>query len=137
MTTLDLKRDPGNGFLIGPDECHYANVHQAMHYGLLHLCGCGAPEDAFNLCQKMLACFDRRASRRSGEWINAEKTLTELIYGDAATAAHVLAHLLTHLDLLEHGGSVGGSWLTTKGETVVDAGPMTEELMEQNWPETP
>ena len=130
-----LKTDPENGFLIGPDGCHYSNEHQAAHYGLLHLCGCGCPEDAFNFCREALVCFDRRGVHESPptkEWIDAEKALKALIIQKPDTAAHVIAHLLTHLKLMEHGGNVGGSWLTREGERIVDLGPVTEDVMDDD-----
>lgn len=129
-----LKRDPKNGMLIGPDGCHYENEHQAAHYGLLHLCGCGCPEEAYNFCRDVLASFDRRGVHDeppTREWVNAEDAVEKLIKERHADAAHVLSHLLTHLDLLEHGGSVGGSWLTKNGERIVDMEPATEELMDE------
>lgn len=119
-----LKRDSKNGMLIGPDGAHYENEHQACHYALLKLCGCGSPEDAYNFCRDVLACFDRRGK---GDWIQAEDAVAAIIKERPGDAAHVIAHLLTHLDLLEHGGSVGGSWLTDNGARIVDLGPMTEE----------
>lgn len=129
-----LERDSENGFLAGPDGGHYSNEHQACHYGLLHLCGCGSPEDAYNFCRDALACFDRRGCHDeppTREWIYAEDALTELINKSPKQAAHVIAHLLTHLGLIEHGGSVGGSWLTDDGERIVDLGPVSEEIMEE------
>lgn len=123
-----LKKDPENGMLVGPDGCHYDNEHQAAHYGLLHLCGCGCPEDAYNFCRDVLSAFDRRGDR---PWINAEDVVKAIILQRPDEAAHVIAHLLSHLNLLEHGGSVGGSWLTDDGARIVDMGPMTEDLMEQ------
>lgn len=129
-----LPRDPDNEMLIGPDGCHYENEHQAAHFGLLGLCGCGSPEDAYNFCRDALDCFDRRGCREvppSRDWINAEDALKSLIQARPNEAAHVLAHLLTHLNLLEHGGSVGGSWLTDNGARIIDMGPMTEELMDR------
>lgn len=128
-----LERDPANGALIGPDGCHYPNEHQAAHFGLLHLCGCGMPEEAFNFCRDVLACFDRRGCHDNPptkEWIDAEAAVEAIIKARPSEAAHVLAHLLTHLDLLEHGGSVSGSWLTDDGERIVDLGPATEALMD-------
>lgn len=37
--------------------------------------------------------------------------------------AEVLLHLFNHLGLCEHGSTVRGSWLTEKGEFVVDCDP--------------
>lgn len=128
-----LKRDPENGALIGPDGCHYPNEHQAASQALLGLCGCGNPEEAYNFCRDALACFDRRGCHDdppTREWIYAERALEELIKARPDDAAHVFSHLLTHLRLLEHGGSVGGSWLTEDGARIVDMPPATEELMD-------
>lgn len=129
-----LKRDPDNGSLIGPDGCHYENEHQACHYAVLHLCGCGSPEEAYNFCRDALALFDRRGTNDNPptkEWVNAETMLVSLVKERPAEAAHVLAHFLSHLKLTEHGGTVGGSWLTENGTRIIDLGPTTEELLEQ------
>lgn len=126
---FEFKTDPENGFLVGPDECHYGTEKQAFHYAFLKMCGCGCPEDAFNFCRDVLGKFDRRANRSddTAPWINAEDAVKALILERPDDAAHVISHLLTHLRLLEHGGSVGGSWLTAWGEQVVDGGPMAED----------
>ena len=95
---------------------------------------CRAPEDAFNFCRDALACFDRRGCSDDPpkrEWINAEKAVEELIKARPDDAAHVFAHLLYHLGLLEHGVSVGGSWLTDDGTRIVDMEPATQELMDE------
>lgn len=129
-----LKRDPENGCLIGPDGCHYDNELQAAHFGLLHLCGCGCPEDAYNFCRDILACFDRRGVHENPptkEWIDAQDAAAKIIKERPDDAAHVLAHLLTHLNLMEHGGNVGGSWLTDDGNRIIDLGPMTDEKMDE------
>lgn len=125
----NLKRDPSNNCLIGPDDCHYENEHQVYHYALLHLCGCGCPEEAYNFCRDALKSFDRRDKDK--DWINAEDAVKALIIQKPDEAAHVISHLLSHLNLLEHGGSVGGSWLTELGEVIVDHSEMTEALMEE------
>lgn len=119
-------------WIKGPDGCDYANEHQVNHYARLKLCGCGCPEEAYNFCREVLKCFDRRGALKGGEWIDAEDAVTKLIISDPATAAHVVSHLLTHLDLLEHGGSVGGSWLTDEGEKIVDLREATEEDMDND-----
>lgn len=129
-----LKRDPSNGCLVGPDGCHYDNEQQVCHYALLHLCGCGVPEDAYNLCRDILSCFDRRGCHDNPpkrEWIQAEDAIAKIVKERPDETAHVLAHLLTHLRLIEHGGTVGGSWLTEDGERIVDLGAMTEEALDE------
>jgi len=129
-----LKTDPANGCLIGPDGCHYDNEHQAAHFGVLHLCGCGCPEDAYNFCRDALMAFDRRGCHDTPptrQWIDAEGAVEKLVRERPDHAAHVISHFLSHLKLLEHGSSVGGSWLTDDGERIVDMGPMTEEKMEE------
>jgi len=131
MTTEWLETDPANGMLIGPDGCHYANEKQAAHFGLLGLCGCGNPEGSYNFCRQFLQAHDSRTDD-DRPW--PPDIVEKLVANNPAMAAHVLAHLFTHLDLLEHGGSVGGSWLTTDGARIVDMGEMTEGEMHQNYP---
>jgi hypothetical protein len=130
----DWLKAADNGYLIGPDGCSYPNEHQAAHFGLLQLCGCGSPEDAYNFCRDVLMHFDRRGCHDRPpikEWIDAEEAVKQLIVERPDQAAHVLSHLLTHLKLLEHGSSVGGSWLTKDGERIIDMGPATREKMDQ------
>src|SRR3990167_9228674 len=131
----ELKRDPENGMLVGPDNCHYPNEHQVYHYAYLGLCGCGAPEEAYNFCRDILVLCDRRAHLDGrGDWIDAESATAALIATMPDVAAHVLLHLFTHLELLEHGGSVGGSWLTPTGQEIVDLRSVTQEDMDAEWP---
>jgi len=120
------KRDPENGMLVGPDGCHYENVHKLYHHALLGLCGCGSPEDVYNFLRSVLACFDRRGARGEN-WVNAEAEIAVLISANPDMAAHAFSHLLSHLNLTEHGGSVGGSWLTKDGEKIVDLRPARED----------
>lgn len=126
---FEFKIDPANGMLIGPDGGHYQTPLHAYHYAFLGLCGCGNPEDAYNFCRDALAKFDRRGCRdgRDLPWMDAEDAVRDLIKEKPDVAAHVLAHLLTERNLLEHGGSVGGSWLTKWGEQLVDAGQIAED----------
>jgi hypothetical protein len=96
----------------------------------LGMCGCGRPEDAYNFVRSVLACFDRR----NGPWVDAEEKVAELLAKtDPALVAHVFSHLLNgrgalHAkEPLEHGGAIGGSWLTPFGIKIVDGPEATEE----------
>lgn len=122
--TDKFSRDPDSGMLVGPDGCHYENEHKVHLHAVLNLCGCGNPVEAYNFCRDALILFDRRGN---GPWIDAEEALRELIAAKPDVAAHVFAHVLTHLKVLEHGSTVGGSWLTDKGAAIVDLRAMTEE----------
>jgi hypothetical protein len=97
--------------LLGPDGIDYPNEIQLIHYALLRLCGCGDPAEAHNVCRDVLECFDRR-DPLGVKWINAPEAAERIVRERPGAAVEVLAHLFTHLGLLEHGGAVGGSWLT-------------------------
>jgi hypothetical protein len=129
---LELKRDAQNGMLIGPDGVHYENEKQVFHFGVFGMCGCGEPEEAYNFLLGILKLADRRACNasagRAAEWVDLEAEVAQAIRFDPETTAHVLLHLLTERGVIEHGGSVGGSWLTDLGAQIVDAGHVTTEL---------
>jgi hypothetical protein len=120
-----MKRDPETGMFIGPDECHYESERECYHYGVLKLCGCGSPEEAYNFLRDVLQTCDRRDE---SAWKDAEGATKALILQSPEIAAHALLHLLTNLDVIEHGGSVGGSWLTDTGTAIVDLPPFTEDM---------
>ncbi len=122
---MDWPRDPDNGMLIGPDDCHYDTEQEIFHFAVLGLCGCGDTDGAYNFCVRALQRCDTRSEYRF-----AEDGVKELVRSDPDMAAHVLQHLLTDKDVIEHGGSVGGSWLTDMGEAIVDAGEVNTQSEE-------
>ncbi len=124
---IALARDPSNGMLVGPDGAHYENEKQVFHFSVLGMCGCGDPEGAYNFLLNVLKLADRRAKQADG-WVDLEAEVAAALRNDPDMAAHVLLHFLTERDVIEHGGSVGGSWLTDLGTQLVDAGPVTTEL---------
>lgn len=91
-----------------------ASLDDRQHlYRLLYqdigICGCGNPEDAYALIRGILELAplhqDWRAARA--------------LFGDgpgSGGAYHVVLSVLTNAKLLEHGGGIGGSWLTGKGK---------------------
>lgn len=68
-------------------------------------CGCGDPEAAFKLIYSIV----RLAPLHSG----THTRVRELIGSDGAF--QIVMAALTEADLLEHGGSIGGSWLGKRG----------------------
>jgi hypothetical protein len=102
-----------------PDEQRrWAEAHEDMlsHLNLLwygrapeglDFCGCGNPEDVWRLIHSILALTPLHEDGH-------RQQVRELVGTDAAF--HVVLYVMTSGDLLEHGGSVGGSWITPKGE---------------------
>ena len=123
---MPLKRDPENDCFVGYDECHYDTEWEAYSIGTLGMCGCGTPEEAYNFLHAVLMICDRRGCHDNPptrDWIAIESEIAKLVAAQPELVAHVLMHLLTAKDVITHGGSVGGSWLTELGEELVDAGP--------------
>ncbi|MDX3324777.1 hypothetical protein PV405_08860 [Streptomyces sp. ME02-6979-3A] len=83
-----------------------------IFYVDLGLCGCGNPEDAYTLVRDLLALHPLYEDQR---WKQAE----ELTGGGAVH--HVVMSTLDTADLIEHGSSINGSWLTPKGAWFLNA----------------
>lgn len=86
---------------------HAADHANLLFYGNLGLCGCGCPEDAFKLIGDLLALMPLYDDQR---WVKADALI-----GSPGAAHIVLSHLEENGGLIEHGSSIGGSWLTDKG----------------------
>ena len=74
-------------------------------------CGCGAPDDAARRLMDILALhplYDHRPE------------IEALFQGDTGLEMLTL-YTLAYFGLTEHGGTVGGGWLTDKGKTVLEA----------------
>lgn len=75
-------------------------------------CGCGSPEAPAKLVLDVLRCapFYEPANRLS---------LTTLLPNDGLF--YFVLYMLDRADLIEHGGSVGGAWLTDRGKAVLQS----------------
>jgi len=89
-----------------PHELHHLFMDE------IDICGCGNPEDSVELVRKILNLAPLHTDRH---WEKAQ----ELI--GSSGAFHIILSVLTNADLMEHGGGIGGSWLTGKGEAARDA----------------
>ncbi len=90
---------------------------------LLERCGCGMPEAILEFVCKVLELLEKRYDRAAGP--DAYETCLEGLKAiglDLYTPiGEFTLHTLDHLGFLEHGGSIGGSWLTNKGKQLVKA----------------
>lgn len=112
-----FKRDPRNDCLVGPDGCHYETEQEAMFVGQLHICNCGMPENEHAFVCELL-------QRTNGNILDTKRIET-LVANHTAEATTLLLKFLTERNLLEHGSSIYGSWLTDRGKQFVEIGPMT------------
>lgn len=122
---FEFKTDPQNDLLIGPDGCHYENERKAMYYDQLHFCGCGDPYSMHAFVIECLSEFDRD-KHGFGHGTGIDRLVT-IVTEKPELAADFIAYVLDHLHLTEHGGSIGGSWLTERGKQFIEIGPMTED----------
>ena len=91
----------------------------------LGFCGCGMPEESVKLLRDTLCLYDRQGdspwssdSDHSAHWDARQLTLDALL---PDPFRQIWLYWLTCVDLLEHGGSVEGSWLSDKGKQVYAA----------------
>ena len=73
-------------------------------------CGCGSPDLAASRLRDLLALHPLHANREAFEALVPDDGLEML-----------LLYTLSHFGLTEHGGTVGGGWLTPLGAQVLEA----------------
>jgi len=95
----------------------------------LGFCGCGHPEESSDAILKVLDAYDRKTrpwpegspdDAAWKAWLAEREKLEEQALPPGAWG-QIALYWLTSCGLLEHGGGVGGSWLTPKGEAVLAA----------------
>jgi hypothetical protein len=86
----------------------------------LKYCGCGLPESALELTRDVLATIDARWSvgdHSDGAFAKYRARMKELLPSDGIE--YVVLYHLDSVDMIEHGGGVGGSWLTREGRDML------------------
>lgn len=86
------------------DEVWYPDFKSYLFTDCLGGCGCGNSDE---LAKDVLKVFLAIATKDSSH---------ELIYSDKYH--ELIAHMLDSAGITEHGSSVGGSWLSSKGKEV-------------------
>lgn len=75
--------------------------------GILGGCGCGSADDFGDKAFRLLAHFNSEPSQR--DWA---------IFDENGGFFELMAHWFDDKDLIEHGSSISGSWLSAKGKHV-------------------
>ena len=89
----------------------YEDIVDREWYERLNFCGCGMPEEARKLMLDVLLSISTRSA--SGWTVD---TVKDELFKDQDRLHYFFMYVLDAMGLTEHGGSVGGSWTTTKGE---------------------
>lgn len=113
--------DPSNDMLVGPDGCHYDTQAEAMYFNLKASCGCGRPDEVHAFLIECIKQFDGDKWPKPGV-----DSIAKFVSERPDVAAEFIAHYLTSEALLEHGGSVYGSWLTDRGKQFIEIGPVVD-----------
>lgn len=106
----------GDNWAVGPDGWDYDNLGDYIMTGLLGFCGCGMPEEALKWLRDCLSDVEHRSNV---EWKQEPPVYQGRIHARMEPLPRGVEYLLWYwmdsLQLIEHGGSVGGSWLTERG----------------------
>lgn len=92
---------------IDQDGVSWSSIESWFFTGILGGCGCGSSDE---LGERAIKVFSNFAS---DDWDTRFS-----VYDNEAD--EVLAHWMHSKDLIEHGTSIGGSWLTEKGKNVFE-----------------
>lgn len=94
-------------FDLEVDGVSYEGASGYLWIGVLGGCGCGSADQLAEKAVAVLKNFELKPMDPNR--FNVSEDI----------ANELLAHWLDNKGLLEHGGSVGGSWLTDKGKEVL------------------
>jgi len=103
MKNIWIKKD--QDMFIDEQGVSWESPKSWLWTGILGGCGCGNSDDFGDLAWNVLDLFSQEIMER--KWS---------VYDDPKY--EIIAHWLDSKGLLEHGGSVAGSWLSELGEKV-------------------
>jgi hypothetical protein len=91
-----------------------------FHYEDLGLCGCGSPEETYEVIRKIL-----NIQSSDKDWRTKQREFSEICNADMNNENYngliqFVLYVLDNKGFLEHGSSISGSWLTEKGKIYLD-----------------
>lgn len=114
-----------DGTYKADDGCVYDDAQAFIHSGILGFCGCGRPQDNLRYLRAVLRHIENakkldKHRLNSDAWRAALKdwrAVGSLLMGQAEWFT---LYVLAKMDLTEHGGSAGASWLTDTGAKLLE-----------------
>lgn len=91
------------------DDVWYPDFANYLFVKYLRGCGCGSADE---IAEDVLKVFIALGERGDDNW----NECGELIYSDKYH--ELIAHMIDGAGLIEHGSSIGGSWLNEEGKEV-------------------
>ena len=103
-----------------------------MYFDELQLCGCGAPDNVLVMIKEVLNALNRQDSSERREvlfkTLGFEATsldeLTTIQYG----MYKFILDVLDNAEIIEHGSSIHGAWLTKHGLEILQAFELVDDL---------
>jgi hypothetical protein len=112
-----------DGTYTDSEGCNYDDAETFIQCHVLGFCGCGGPEESLSYvrdCLRHIANLEIVRESKDGEYDAAyqawEKAGVELM----GKAVYFTCYVLDQKQLTDHGVSVGGAWLTTKGKELLE-----------------
>jgi hypothetical protein len=114
---IDKFKQP-DGSYLDAEGCSHDDAVSFLHCHVLGFCGCGNPEDSLRYVRDSLQHIDMLTKVH-------EKAMTYEAWDEAGTALmgsarYFTLYVLAEKELTQHGGSVGGAWLTPKGREILE-----------------
>lgn len=109
----------------------FSNFIQQVWYERWKFCGCYSPEDVLDRIRDVLAKIRARSADCNGTsdvWIGHTNAI-KATCGSSEIDFALMMYLLHAARLTEHGGTVGGSWLSSDGERML----IELETIERDW----
>lgn len=116
----DCRNNPmASEYVVTPGGVHFESEDEALYYMVVG-CDCGHPWDVQSFIVDCLRSFGSPEKIYAGARPPGIDGVEKLVLAHPRAAAEFISHILNDRDLLEHGGSVFGSWLTPRGQQFIE-----------------
>lgn len=108
----------GYGYVLEDDELLAEELANFFAYDLLHLCGCGIPDNTWEVIRRILRIRSKAREMEYSDILQMYKDELHLDTDDDLQhgSFQFILYVLDHYGLIEHGSSVGGCWLSELGK---------------------
>lgn len=117
-------------YSLGPaNPAIYQTKQELMWAEAFHGCRCGNPEVAHAFALEVLKqSINYPTEQAPYEYASpGVDGIAALCTAQPQAAALLIAYMMDHLGMTEHGGSVYGTWLSDLGKQALEIGPMVDE----------